>query len=58
MTSLAYLSDPDDPRVKAALGVECQLCKAPPGAQCGWPIGPRLIHEIRIPEKVLFGGAA
>ena len=61
------LNDPEHPHVIAALAVVCPACKAKQGEHCGWWRGssPRrwkiktgIVHHIRIPEDVLFGGAA
>ena len=57
---LRYLSDPKDPRYKAAMKQTCEVCHARPNRPC-WntinseaPLPDRLIHHARIPpEKVL-----
>ena len=56
MTVLAWLSDPIDYRVIAALARKCGVCSAPPGEHCGWPWGKPatgIIHQIRVPLALI-----
>lgn len=51
------LTDPDDPRIMAALNRSCDICRAPVGQPCTNPIRPghplpgRLVHLGRLEDR-------
>lgn len=47
------MTDRDDPRTKAALERRCGVCGAGHDDECATPTG--VVHQIRVPEKVLLG---
>lgn len=49
-----WLTDPDDPRVIAALTRRCTICGAKPDQPCTWqPPLNRLIHQDRAERGVV-----
>lgn len=59
---IGWSCDPDDPRVVAALTRKCDACGTPAGRRClmlGRPLASgAVVHQIRVPEKLLLGEAS